>query len=75
MLAGCLVRGEGERLKDEKDNMEGFVARSREMVVAEREGAGAGDEGRLEGLKNEGVLRVYMPDEVTGESGLCGNKR
>ena len=42
MLAGCLVRGEGERLKDEKDNMEGFVARSREMVVAEREGAGLG---------------------------------
>ncbi len=71
ILAGCLARGEADLLKVVKDNIEGLVARS-----GETDGtgwSGAGEDGRLEGRRKEGALRVYISDEVKGTNCRCGN--
>ena len=57
-----LVRGEAVRLKLEKDSLD--IARARSFVggISERgaEPCGAGDVGRLAGLRNAGALSVYI---------------
>lgn len=71
IFAGCLVRGEAALLKVVKDNMEGLGTRS-----GETEGvgwSGAGEDGRLEGRRKAGALRVYISDEVKGTNSRCGN--